>query len=106
MDANEDVGQSTKFRSLVRSSWWQPSVEDYYSPFDPHFDSFECDDEVDEEELERRIVASKGAFACLSAEILLRVSGFLDLESLCRGALQLSHSPPSDCLVLVATNVT
>lgn len=84
-------------KSSKRESFWsRPSVEDYYSPFDPHFDTCDSEDELDDEELDRRLVASKGAFACLSAEILLRVSGFLDLESLCRSASILSLQHWSD----------
>ena len=63
--------------------WWQPSVEDYYSPFDPHFDLIDDCDDSDSEEDENTVLATRGAFANLSPELLIKLSTFLDLESLC-----------------------
>lgn len=85
MDADEEYWQKAKRQRKMKSRWWQPSVEDYYSPFDPHFDPHSDSEDSDEEEDEAEIIATRGDFAELSTELLVRISGFLDLESLCRG---------------------
>lgn len=75
----------------MQSRWWQPSVEDYYSPFDPHFDESADSDDNEDEEDELEVELTRGDFNVLSPELLMRISGFLDLESLCRGAFARSR---------------
>lgn len=85
MDADDEYALRARQQRKLHPKWWRPSVEDYYSPFDPHFDYDSDSDDSDNEEDELEVMATRGDFASISTELLVRISGFLDLESLCRG---------------------
>lgn len=58
------------------------------SPIDWWDQAYESEDETDDinyEDDEEHVLATRGAFAVLSNELLIKMSQFLDLESLCRG---------------------
>jgi hypothetical protein len=104
LGAYDDTRPGRAYKGAHR--WWQPSVEDYYSPFDPHFDLIDDCDDSDSEEDENTVLATRGAFANLSPELLIKLSTFLDLESLCNiSSLSRSLKKSFDSPQLWATRI-
>ena len=86
MDLTEYDETRPRGRRRKANAWWQPSVEDYYSPHDQHFDSFSFSDGNDSEEEDFDVLETKGAFGVMSTELLFKLTTYLDLQSLCRGS--------------------
>jgi hypothetical protein len=99
MDLAEYEETRPRGRRRKANPWWQPSPEDYYSPFDEHFDLSDCSDGSDSEDEDFDSLETKGAFGVMSTELLFRLSSYLDLQSLCRGSYRHLTAFNSTCCI-------